>query len=74
MVAKTPHNNGNNFILKLGSLTKTNVHTFDWMTIQFVSNKQEHPYQENLACGSGIHYQENEIKSTKSTKTTKKSC
>jgi hypothetical protein len=37
MVAKTHHNNGNNFTLKLGSLTKTKVHTLDLTTMQFVS-------------------------------------
>lgn len=31
-------------------------------------NKQEHPYQENIAYVSGIHYYENEVKTTKSTK------
>jgi hypothetical protein len=37
MVAKTHHNSGNNFTFKLGSLTKTNVHTLDLMAMQFVS-------------------------------------
>ncbi len=37
MVAKTPHNSANNFTPKLGSLTKTNVRTFDLTTMQIVS-------------------------------------
>ncbi len=37
MVAKTPHDSGNNFIPKLGSLSKTNVRTFDLMTMEFVN-------------------------------------
>jgi hypothetical protein len=44
MVAKTPHNSGNNFTSKLGSLSKANVPTLDLMTMQFVSviNKSIH--------------------------------
>jgi hypothetical protein len=28
-------------------------------------NRQQHPYQENLACNCGIHCQENEVKIAK---------
>jgi hypothetical protein len=37
MVAKTPHNSANNFIPKLGSLSKTNVRILDLMTMEFVN-------------------------------------
>lgn len=37
MIAKTPFKNGKKFILKLRSLSKTNVHNLDFKTMEFVN-------------------------------------
>jgi len=68
-MATTPHNSGNNFIPKLGSLSKTNVRTLDLMIMEFVNviDKRIH-IKENLAYISGIHCQENELETIKSVK------
>ncbi len=64
-MATTPHDNGNNFIPKLGSLSKTNVRTLDLMIMEFVNviDKRIH-IKKNLAYMSGIHCQENELETT----------
>ncbi len=69
MVVKTPHTIVATILpLSWAHCKKKSAHSWFNDNAIYECNKQENPYQENIAYVSGIHYYENEVKTTKSTK------